>query len=167
MGPGLCDTSCTIARDLSVVLNLKPRVSNTICQRLGMFPSPELVGLERGKGVQVSPSKFPCASTLILFRIFAYLCLLPPWLHMDPCYLCVCLQQLGLHPHQKATNQQTKPTEKPNQPKPEETTTKEHNPQTNKQTNQTPQTAPLSVAGAQGKRSPFGGGGEAASLQWL
>lgn len=78
-----------------------------------MFPSPELVGLERGKGVQVSPSTFPCASTLILFRIFAYLCLLPPWLHTDLCYPRVCLQRLGLHPHQKASNeqkQQKKPT---------------------------------------------------------
>lgn len=131
-----------------------------------MFPSPELVGLERGKGVQVSPSTFPCASTLILFRIFAYLCLLPPWLHTDLCYPRVCLQHLGLHPHQKASNQRTKATEEANHPIPRETTTKEHHPQTN-QTNQTPQRATLSLAGAQGQRSPSRGGGEAASLQWL
>lgn len=64
------------------------------------------------------------------------------------------------------SNQGTKTTEKANQPIPNETTTKEHNPQTN-QTNQTPQRATLSLAGAQGQRSPSRGGGEAASLQWL
>ncbi|EOB00147.1 hypothetical protein Anapl_06904 [Anas platyrhynchos] len=48
------------------------------------------------------------------------------------------------------SNQGTKTTEKANQPIPNETTTKEHNPQTN-QTNQTPQRATLSLAGAQGQ----------------
>lgn len=111
MEHGLCDANCTISRDSSVVLYLIPRASNTICQRLGMFPSPELVGQEKGRRVQVSPSTFPCVSTLTLFRIFAYLCSLPPWLHVDLCYLCVHLKQLGLHPHQKTKNQ--KQTSKP------------------------------------------------------
>lgn len=113
MRPGLHDTSSTVSKDLSVVFYLIPRASNTICQRLGMSPILELVGQERGKGVQVSPSKFPCASTLPLFRIFAYSCSLPPWLHMDACYLCVCLKQLGLYPHQKAKKKNPKPKAHP------------------------------------------------------
>lgn len=54
-----------------------------------MFLIHELVGQERGKGLQVSPSKLPCEFTLPLFRIFAYLCLLPLWLHMDHAPLCL------------------------------------------------------------------------------
>lgn len=115
MGPGLLDTSCTFSKDLSVVFYLIPRASNTLCQRFGMFPVHELVGQDRGKGVQVSPSNFPFASTLTLFWIFAYLCSLPLWLHTGPCYLCVYLQQLGLYPHQKV-KKDNKPKAAPPKP---------------------------------------------------
>lgn len=84
MGPGLHDTNCSISKDLSVFY-LMARASNSICQRPGMFPILQLVGQERGKGVQVSSSKFPCA-------IIQNICLfvwLPLWLHIDSCYLCV------------------------------------------------------------------------------
>lgn len=114
MGPGLHGASCTVLKYLSVVFYLIPRESNTICQRLGMFPIHELVGRERGKGVQVSPSKFPCASTLPLFRIFAYLSLLPPRLHMDPRYLCLSKTVQVVPPPKSKKNQTPKhPPPKP------------------------------------------------------